>query len=84
MYKKWFNRLTYFWNFDSSCRRNISCMFSKTFDFKKSLKKLFAYAFNNQWPTHKETSQMICRANQLAGFYMREILVVNGLDECRL
>ena len=27
---------------------------------------------------HVETTQLICRANQLTGFYMRRILVVKG------
>ena len=37
------------------------------------------YPFNDQFPSHKEISQLIYRANQLAGFYMREALVVIGL-----
>ena len=28
---------------------------------------------------HIETSQLICRANQLTGFYMRATLAFNGL-----
>ena len=28
---------------------------------------------------HIETSQLICSANQLAGFYMRATLAINGL-----
>ena len=34
---------------------------------------------NNQCPSNIETSQLICRENQLAGFYMRGTLVVKGL-----
>ena len=34
---------------------------------------------NDQCPSHIETSQLICSANQLTGFYMRGILVVKGL-----
>ena len=30
-------------------------------------------------PSHIETSQLICSANQLAGFYMRATLALNGL-----
>ena len=30
-------------------------------------------------PHHIETSQLICIANQLTGFYMKGTLVVNGL-----
>ena len=30
-------------------------------------------------PSHTETSQLICRANQLTVFYMRETLAVKGL-----
>ena len=29
---------------------------------------------------HTETSQLICCANQLTGFYMRAILALNGLN----
>ena len=32
-----------------------------------------------QCPSHIETSQLICRANQLTGFYVRWILTVKGL-----
>ena len=32
-------------------------------------------------PHHIETSQMICNANQLTGFYMRATLELNGLKE---
>ena len=35
--------------------------------------------FNGQCPSHIETSQLICRANQLTGFYMRGTLVDKGL-----
>ena len=28
---------------------------------------------------YTETSQLICRANQLTGFYLRETLVIRGL-----
>ena len=30
---------------------------------------------------HTETSQLMCRANQLTGFYMRVTLALNGLIE---
>ena len=30
---------------------------------------------------HIETSQLICKANQLTGFYMRVTLALNGLIE---
>ena len=30
---------------------------------------------------HIETSQLICSANQLTGFYIRETLTFNELDE---
>ena len=33
--------------------------------------------------SHIETSQLICSANQLTGFYMCAILVVKGLNQCR-
>ena len=32
-------------------------------------------------PHHIETSQLICNANQLTGFYMMRTLVVNGLSK---
>ena len=35
--------------------------------------------FNNQRSLPIETSQLICRANQLTGFYMMETLAVKGL-----
>ena len=36
-------------------------------------------AFNDQYSHHIETSQLICKANQLTGFYMMGTLVVKGL-----
>ena len=38
------------------------------------------YPFNCQCFPHIETSQLICKANQLTGFYMRETLAINGLN----
>ena len=35
--------------------------------------------FNEQCPSHIETSPLICFANQLTGFYMRGTLAVKGL-----
>ena len=35
--------------------------------------------FNGQCPSHIETSQLICRTNQLSGFYVRGTLTVKGL-----
>ena len=34
---------------------------------------------NDQCPSHIETSQLICRANQLTDFYVRGTLIVKGL-----
>ena len=34
--------------------------------------------FSNQFAYHKDTSQLICKANRWSGFYMRGILVVKG------
>ena len=31
--------------------------------------------FNGQYPSHIETSQLICTANQLIGFYIRGTLI---------
>ena len=36
-------------------------------------------AFSNQCFYHIETRQLICRANQLPGFYMMGTLAANGL-----
>ena len=36
--------------------------------------------FNDQCPSHIETSQLICRANQLTGFYVGGKLIVKGLS----
>ena len=38
-----------------------------------------ALTFNDQFPSHIETSQLIFRANQLTGFYVRGTLIVKGL-----
>ena len=35
--------------------------------------------FNGQCSYHVETSQLICSANQMTGFYMMGTLVVKGL-----
>ena len=35
--------------------------------------------FNGQCPSGIETSQLICSANQLTGFYVRGTLIVKGL-----
>ena len=35
---------------------------------------------NDQCSHHIETSQLICSANQLTGFYMMRTLVVKGLN----
>ena len=35
--------------------------------------------FNDPYSNHIETSQLICSANQLTGFYMIGTLVVKGL-----
>ena len=37
------------------------------------------YPINDQCSHHIETSQLICRTNQLAGFYMMGTLVIKGL-----
>ena len=39
----------------------------------------FCLPFNDQCSHHVETSQLICSANQLTGFYMRGTLVVKRL-----
>ena len=48
------------------------------------MSKVKLYPFNpltTNVPHHIETSQLICNANQLTGFYMIWKLVVNGLNE---
>ena len=37
------------------------------------------YPFSDQCSHHIETSQLICRANQLTGFHMMGTLVAKGL-----
>ena len=39
--------------------------------------------FNDQCSSHIETSELICRANQLTGFYVRGTLTVKGLSSLR-
>ena len=39
--------------------------------------------FNGQCSSHIETSQLICRANQLTGFYVRGTLAVKRLKNAR-
>ena len=47
---------------------------------KQEIRKLQCHKpFNDQCSYHIETSQLICRANQLTGFYMMGTLVVEGL-----
>ena len=36
--------------------------------------------FDDQYLSQIETSQLICRANQLTDFYMRGTLIVKGLE----
>ena len=43
--------------------------------------EILAHPFNDQCFHHIETNQLICRANQLTGFYMMGTLVVKGLIE---
>ena len=43
--------------------------------------EILAHPFNDQCFPHIETNQLICRANQLTGFYMMGTLVVKGLIE---
>ena len=38
-------------------------------------------AFNGQCSHHIETSQLICRANKLTGFYIMGTLAVKGLTQ---
>ena len=35
---------------------------------------------NNQYFSHIEVSQLICKGNQTASFFMRERLVINGSE----
>ena len=51
--------------------------FAQLYNFYKALAKISV--FNDQCPSHIETSQLICRANQLTGFYVRGTLIVKGL-----
>ena len=38
-----------------------------------------ALSIKNQFSLDIETSNLICYANQLTGFYMKETLLINGL-----
>ena len=40
--------------------------------------------FNDQCPSHIETGQLLCSANQLTGFYMSGTLVLKGLKQLRI
>ena len=52
-------------------------------NFQGKLRKFEVVEFNlthkRQCCLHIETSQLICAANQLTGFYMRATLAFNGL-----
>ena len=55
------------------------------FIFKKSLKDCKGFKpIKCQCCPHIETSQLICCANQLTGFYMRATLIFNGLKNFKL
>ena len=71
------------------CRCNIKFEISPFFPLdKKSWMFRFrlrhqtsdAQSIKCQCCTHMETSQLICCANQLTGFYMRATLALNGLN----
>ena len=50
--------------------------------YKEKIKRnIFAQPFNDRCPSHIETSQLICRTNQLSGFCLKGILVVKGLNQ---
>ena len=54
--------------------------YQSTIYFLKLINPLkFAKPIKCQCCPHIETSQLICTANQLAGFYMRITLALNGL-----
>ena len=40
--------------------------------------------FNGQYLCHIKTSQLICRANQLTGFFVRGTLTVKGLKSLKI
>ena len=43
-------------------------------------KHVYTQPFKDQCSHHTETSELICRANQLTGVYMMGTLVVKGLN----
>ena len=49
--------------------------------FKNFQKFLLKLTHSAKCCPHIETSQLICCANQLTGFYMRATLAFNGLKE---
>ena len=62
---------------------NVSCTFilrpvSAGWSIQRVSSFRDLYPFNDLCSHHIETSQLICSANQLTGFYMMGILVVNG------
>ena len=49
--------------------------------YKEDMKlRALSEPFKGQCPHHKETSLLICSANQLTSFYMMGTLVVKGLN----
>ena len=70
-----FERLIYlFLEFFRSCK-NLVADIHQTFGFIVG-QIFFFNPFNDQCSHHIETSQLICRANQVTGFYMMRTLVV--------
>ena len=59
------------------------CLFCLSKSFLFALSKKSHYPFNNQCSHHIETSQLICRANQLTGLYMMGTLVVKRFKKCK-
>ena len=58
---------------------NTKAELKKKAFIKKTCNTVTGYPFKVQFSYHIETSQLICRANQLTGFYMMGTLVVKGL-----
>ena len=48
--------------------------------FQKEMLALLGVFYNNRCCSYIETSQLLCSANQMTGFYMSGTLVVKGLN----
>ena len=62
-----------FWHF-------YHCKLMDKMGENESFPRKLVYTLTTNVSSHRETSQMICRANQWTSFYIRGALVVNGIN----